>query len=242
MMTFPPLNPLLSSIPWGNDYITLIVTGLVTGLFVTYVAYLLGWNGDDDSKGDAGGIQGVDQTQDSGDQEVDQSQEVGGQNVDQEVGAQDVDQHTEQNVDVNVYNVDSSSGGEGESESDNPLEECLNCYPKNLNDGTIDTINDTRNEIPTFKSEAEAEVTVDWPSEQNPSWILVDGGTEVYVNFKDKPGNMEFDGKRFQVGRNSNIEHFDIEFSAPSLSGTQEVKFQDISTGDIIHTEMLTGL
>ncbi|MFA9501545.1 hypothetical protein ACERIM_02065 [Natrinema sp. H-ect1] len=252
---FPLQNALQSPIPWGNDYITLIVTGLV----VAYVVYLLGWNGGDDSKEKTDGGQdvdqdlNVDQNQEVGGQDVDQEvgaqdvdQEVGGQDVDQEVGAQDVDQETEQNVnqnvDVDVYAGDSDSGNEVESESQNPLDECLNCYPKNLEDGSIDTINDTRNEIPTFKSEGEAEVTVDWPSEQGPSWILVDGGTEVYVNFKDKPGNMDFDGKRFRVGENSNIEHFDIEFSAPTLSGTQEVQFQDLSTGDIIHTETLTRL
>lgn len=241
-MTFSLQNASQSPIPWGNDYVTLIVTGLI----VVYVAYRLGWNGGDDSKGETDGGQDVDQEQNVGDQEVDQNQEVGGQNVDQEVGAQDVDQEAEQNVnqnvDVDVHAGDIDSGNEVESESQNPLDGCLNCYPRNLEDGSIDTINDTRNEIPTFKSEGEAEVTVDWPSDQDPSWILVDGGTEVNVNFKDKPGNMDFDRNRFIVGENSNIEHFDIEFSAPSLSGTQEVQFQDRSTGDIIHIETLTRL
>lgn len=242
MIAFIPQNASQSPIPWGNDYITLIVTGLI----VAYIVYLLGWNGGDDSKEETDGGQELDQDQNVGDQEVDQNQEVGGQDVDQEVGAQDVDQESEQNVnqniDIDVHTGDSDSVNEAESESENPLNGCLNCYPKNLEDGSIDTINDTRNEIPTFKSEGEAEVTVDWPSEQDPSWIIVDGGTEVYVNFKDRPGNMNFDGKRFKVGKNSNIEHFDIEFSAPSLSGTQEVQFQDLSTGDIIHTETLTRL
>ena len=245
-MMFPLQNATQSPIPWGNDYVTLTVTGIIAGLIVAFVAYRLGWNGSDDPEGETDGGQDVDQEQNVGDQEVGQSQEVGGQDVDQEVGAQDVDQESEQNVnqnvDIDVYAGDSESGNEVESESQNPLDGCLNCYPRNLEDGSIDTINDTRNEIPTFKSEGEAEVTVDWPSEHDPSWILVDGGTEVYVNFKDKPGNMDFDGKRFRVGENSNIEHFDIEFSAPNLSGTQEVQFQDLPTGDIIHTETLTRL
>lgn len=255
MMMFPLQNATQSPIPWGNDYVTLIVTGIIAGLIVAFVAYRLGWNGGDDPEGETDGGQDidqeaggqeVDQDQNVGDQEVDQNQEVGGQDVDQEVGAQDVDQEAEQNVnqnvDVEVYTGESESGNEVESDSQNPLDGRIECLPRNLEDGSIEPIDNVRNEIPTFKSEAEARVTIDWPSEQDPSWILVDGGTEVYVNFKNKPGNMDFDGDRFRVGDNSDIEYFDIEFSAPTLSGTQDIHFQDLGTGDVIHTETLTGL
>lgn len=246
MIMFLLQNASQSLVPWGNDYIKLIVTGVVAGLIVAFFVYRFGWNGGDKPEEETDGGQDVDQDQSVGDQEVDQNQEVGGQDVEQKTGAQDVDQETEQNVnqnvDIDVYTEDNSLGNEVKSESQNHLVGCLNCYPRNLENGSIDTINETQNEIPTFKSEGEAEVVVNWPSEQDPSWILVDGGTKVYVNFKDKPGNMDFDGKRFRVGENSNIEHFDIEFSAPSLSGTQEVQFKDLSTGDIIHTETLTRL
>lgn len=213
----------LSDLPisWGNDYVTLVVTGLI----VAFLTYKLGWSGGDDSGTET---------------EIDQDTE-NTTDVDNTI---DLDIHTDESQGSDESDnspTDSESGNRGEDSSPNSLEGCINCYPKDLDDG-IDPINDTRNEIPTFHAEGEAEITINWPNGHDPSWILVDGGPDVYINFKDKPPNMDFTKDRFRVGANSDIEHFDIEFSAPNLSGSQKICFIHVSTDDVLHRETLTRL
>jgi hypothetical protein len=223
-MIFTNIQSIIESAPldWGT--IAQLVIGTVVG---GYVIYRFGWDKKQSTSENQIQESSVDSSQDTSQSSEHQSHHESG----------DVSQNVEFNFGPN------ESGSTSKQEEEEDPRPKIKCHPQNLDTGMPDVISEEEDQIRTFDKMAEARILVQWPNELERCWVMVEAGEGVFIEFKNKPESMTFrDDGRFKMGDNATKKYFDMEISAPNLSGSHRIEFRETSNGDILADPELVGL